>query len=54
MLDRLATVGLKIKLTKCSFMQNEVKYLRHIVTSEGIQPNPVKIETIQDHPIPDS
>ena len=31
-----------------------MKYLGHIVTSEGIKPNPEKIETIKNYPIPKS
>ena len=51
-LERLATVGLKIKLNKCSFLQSQLKYLGHIVTSEGIKPNLEKIDTIQNYPVP--
>ena len=51
-LERLASVGLKIKLPKCSFLQDEVKYLGHIVTEKGIKPNPDKIKAIKNFPKP--
>ena len=33
-------------------MQNQVKYLGHIVTGEGIKTNPEKIESNQNYTIP--
>uniref|UniRef100_A0AAV2LMI1 ribonuclease H n=1 Tax=Knipowitschia caucasica TaxID=637954 RepID=A0AAV2LMI1_KNICA len=42
-LDRLAEVGLKISLDKCQFCQPEVKYLGHIVSAQGVSPDPQKI-----------
>ncbi len=43
---------LKLKLNKCQFFQTEVNYLEHIITSEGIAPDPAKIEKIKDYPVP--
>ena len=51
-LVRFKEVGLKIKLSKCQFIQQEVKYLGHIVSSRGVQLNPEKIEAIQNFPLP--
>jgi len=38
--------------SKCQFLQREVIYLGHIITDEGIIPDPGKIECVQNHPVP--
>jgi hypothetical protein len=43
---------LKLKLKKCQFFRTEVNYLGHIITSEGIAPDPDKIEKIKNYPVP--
>ena len=50
--DRLRESGLKLHPTKCSFAQTEIKYLGHIVSSEGIAPDQEKIDAISSYPIP--
>lgn len=42
----LRKVNLKIKPTKCTFLRKEVPYLGHIVSREGIRPDPEKISAI--------
>jgi hypothetical protein len=49
---RLREYRLKVQLDKSEFLGKEVKFLGHIVTPEGIKPNPKKIEAIQRFPIP--
>ena len=44
--------NLKVQPDKCEFLRTEVKYLGHIISNEGVKPNPDKIETIQNFPIP--
>lgn len=51
-LDRLQESNLKIQLDKSEFLKKEVSYLGHIVTPEGVKPNPIKIKAIQAYPIP--
>ena len=51
-LERLSMFDLKVNLPKCSILQNEVKYLWHVVTCEWIKQNPEKIEGIKNYPIP--
>ncbi|XP_056644813.1 uncharacterized protein LOC130450456, partial [Diorhabda sublineata] len=41
-----------LQIDKCEFLRKEVAYLGHIVTPEGVKPNPDKILAIQKFPIP--
>ena len=49
---RLREANLKLKLKKCLFLQDEVSYLGHVVTREGIRPDPSKTERIKEYPVP--
>ena len=40
------------KLSKCSFYQKEIHYLRHITSGEGISMDPKKVKAIMDWPVP--
>ncbi|CAI5671484.1 unnamed protein product [Oreochromis niloticus] len=51
-LDRLGEAGLKISLDKCQFCQPQVKYLGHIVSAQGVSPDPQKIEAVTTWPQP--
>jgi hypothetical protein len=51
-LDRLKEYKVKVNLEKCQFMVQEVKYLGHILSSEGIKPNEEKIKAIVQAPPP--
>lgn len=46
-LDRLEEVGLKISIDKCQFCQPEVKYVGHIVSTNGIATDPDKVEVVK-------
>jgi len=50
--DRFREAGLKLKPNKCHFGQSKVNYLGHVITSEGLQPDPDKIKVVQEYPIP--
>jgi len=43
---RLSQAGLRLKLSKCNFFQKQIKYLDHIVDSNGIQKDPDRIKAI--------
>ena len=43
---------LKIKLKKCYFCLPNIHFLGHVVGRNGIQPDPSKIEKIQNFPVP--
>lgn len=49
---KLREANFKIQLDKAEFLHKEVAFLGHLVTSQGVKPNPDKIKAIQDFPIP--
>ena len=50
--DCLRKAGLKLKLQKCSFFKKHIQYLGHLISDEGIQPLPEKLESIAKMPMP--
>ena len=52
--QRLRHAGLKLKPRKCTFFQQEVQYLGHIVSRERIATDPGKIQKVEAWPIPSS
>lgn len=51
-LRKLREVNLKVQLDKTEFLHKEVAFLGHIVSRNGIKPNPEKIKAVQEYPIP--
>lgn len=51
-MDRLKEANLKIQIDKCEFLKRETEFLGHVVTQNGIRPNPKKIECVLKYPIP--
>lgn len=49
---RLRESNFKIQLDKSEFLRREVAYLGHMVTPDGVRPNPDKILAIKNYPIP--
>lgn len=52
--ERLRQANFKIQLDKSEFLRKEVAYLGHVVTPDGVKPNPDKINAILKFPIPRS
>jgi hypothetical protein len=50
--DRLRQCNLKIEPDKCEFLKTELSYLGHVVTNEGVKPDPEKVRAIIDFPTP--
>ena len=48
--SRLKPAGLKLKLEKCCFFKNHIQYIGHLISAEGIQPLPEKLESIAKIP----
>ncbi|CAG4953647.1 unnamed protein product [Colias eurytheme] len=53
-LERLREMGLTVKLSKCKFLQDYVKYLGFIINKEGLRPDPEKLEAISSAPTPNN
>ena len=51
-LQRLREAGLKLQPKKCAFLQRQVNYLGHVVTSDGVAADPAKVEKASTWPIP--
>jgi hypothetical protein len=41
-----------LKQSKCSFAQSSISYLGHIVSAEGVGPDPEKIDAMINWPVP--
>ena len=50
--QRLRERNLKLKHSKCTFMCDRVKYLGHIISSDGVSLDPEKVRAIKDQPVP--
>lgn len=50
--DKRAQANLKLQIDKSEFLKKKIEYLGHVVTADGIKPNPKKLETIKKFPIP--
>ena len=53
-LERVRASGLKLNLSKCVFSQKEITFLGHIISDQGIRPDPSKTSAIRDMPVPKS
>ncbi|PIK38532.1 Retrovirus-related Pol polyprotein from transposon [Apostichopus japonicus] len=53
-LTRLREAGLKLSAKKCHLFRTQVTYLGHIVSQDGISPDPRKIESVTEWPTPSS
>ena len=53
-LELLRKHRLYAKLSKCDFFKPEVNYLGHLVTAQGIRPDPKKVQAVSDWPCPTS
>ena len=50
--ERLRAAKLTLKLEKCEFFKEEVEYLGHVISVEGLKPQPSKVEAIRLAPVP--
>ena len=49
---RLREAKLKLKVSKCSFFKKHIQYLGHLVSGDGIEPLPEKLEAVENMPPP--
>ena len=53
-LTRLGEAGLKLKWSKCFFLQMSVEYLGHNISAEGLRPTQEKVRALTEAPSPKS
>jgi len=51
-LSRLEEHGFKVKPSKCCLFRQHIQFLGHMVSANGIEPSPDKLQAIRDWPIP--
>ncbi len=51
---RLREANVKLNPKKCSFVKQKVDYLGHVVTPNGVEPNPEKVGVVRDFPVPNN
>lgn len=47
-MERVEELGLKLQPDKCEYLRPELEYLGHLITKNGVKPNPAKIEAIEN------
>ena len=52
--ERFREAGLKLKPSKCSFCQSQVRFLGHVVSSAGVSTDPDKTTLVANWPTPTS
>ena len=50
--DRLEKANLTLKASKCEFAMEEIVYLGHVLSKNGVRPNAAKVEIIKNYPQP--
>ena len=50
--QRIRDYGLKLSPKKCSFFMKKVKYVGHIVSKDGVEPDPDKLSKVKNWPTP--
>ena len=50
--QRLREADLKLKASECNFFKKHIQYLGHLVSGEGIEPLPEKLEAVRKMPPP--
>lgn len=51
-MDKLQDCGLRLSADKCALGMCELKFLGHVISAEGIKPDPDKVKAIADAPVP--
>ncbi len=52
--QRLRDANLKLRSSKCRLFQRKVSFLGHVVSAGGIEPDPEKVSSVVDWPVPRS
>ena len=52
--DHIRQSGLKLNAAKCVFGVNELTFLGHVESADGVKPDPKKVEAITEYPMPEN
>ena len=52
--EHLAAAGIRLQPSKCHFTLNQICYLGHIVSQQGVQADPEKLKAVSLYPVPHS
>ena len=44
----------QVKMSKCLFVQRQLKYLGHVISEEGVATDPDKVQAVLNWPVPTS
>ena len=50
--ERIREAKLQLKATKCHFASRNIAYLGHVISENGIPPDPAKVRAVRDFPTP--
>lgn len=50
--ERFRNMNLKLNPLKCEFMKKQLLYLGHVVSADGVLPDPEKVRVLQQYPVP--
>ena len=53
-MERMTSMGIKLKKEKCVFMKPSVEYFAFVVDRDGIHPSPCKVQATQEVPVPEN
>jgi transposase InsO family protein len=51
-LDRIRLYNLKLNLAKCDFAKDQIDYLGHTLSKDGVRPHLDKVKAVRDYPEP--
>jgi hypothetical protein len=51
-LRRLGAAGLKLNPEKCEFMKKRLHFLGHVISEDGLGPDPAKVDKVRTYPTP--
>jgi len=50
LIERLNKANLKLQPDKCKFLKTEITYLGHVISRDGVRPDPKKLEAVKQFP----
>lgn len=50
--ERLHKAGLKLKPSKCNFLRRRMRFLGHVISENGVEADPDKVEALRSWPVP--